>query len=59
MVMVVGLGKFDLHQDDHEGRCFKHARPWNPEWEILNQKRRGKKMQAFLSFLINWSVVIK
>ena len=58
--MVVGLGKFDLQQGDHEGRCFKHARPWNPEWEILNYKRRGKKaMQAFLSFLINWSVAIK
>ena len=40
--MVVGLGKFDLQQGDHEGRCFKHARPWNPEWEILNYKRRGK-----------------
>ena len=56
--MVVGLGKFDLQQGDHEGKCFKHARPWNPEWEILI-KREKKTMQAFLSFLINWSVVIK
>ena len=57
--MVVGLGKFDLQQGDHEGRCFKRARPWNPEWEILNSKRRGKTMLAFPSFLINRSVVIK
>ena len=42
IVMVVGLGKFDLQQGDHEGRCFKHARPWNPEWEILNRKRSEK-----------------
>ena len=42
--MVVGLGRFDLQQGDHEGRCFKHARPWNLKWEMLNQ--------AFFSFLI-------
>ena len=42
--MVVVLGRFDLQQGDHEGRCFKHAGSWNPEWEILNQ--------AFFSFLI-------
>ena len=42
--MVVGLGSFVLQQSDHEGRCFKHTRPWNPEWEIL--------IQAFFSFLI-------
>ena len=42
--MVVDLGSFVLQQGDHEGRCFKHARPWNPEWEIL--------IQAFFSFLI-------
>ena len=41
--MIAGLEKFDLQQGDHEGKCFKHTRPWNPEWEILSYKRRGKK----------------
>ena len=57
--MVVGLGKFDLQQGDHGDRCFKHARPWNSEWEYLIIKGEEKTVQAFLSFLINWSVVIK